>query len=43
MDNDVHMIGLYTTFVFMIFLAVMPYLVIKYVKKRGRSGQTKKD
>jgi len=43
MDNNVHMIGIYVTFIFMIFLAVMPYFVIKYVKKKGRSGQTKKD
>jgi len=34
--NDTHMIGLYVTFIFMIFLAVMPYFVIKYVKKKGR-------
>ena len=36
MDNNVHMIGIYVTFIFMIFLTVMPYFVIKYVKKKGR-------
>lgn len=36
--NDTHMIGLYVTFAFMILLAVLPYIVIKYVKKRGRDG-----
>lgn len=39
MDNDTHMIGLYATFFFMIFLAVMPYFVIKYIKKKGRRGK----
>jgi len=39
--NDTHMIGLYATFVFMIFLAVLPYFVIKYIKKRGRDGISK--
>ena len=34
--NDTHMLGLYATFAFMIVLAVMPYFVIKYMKKRGR-------
>ncbi len=40
--SDTHMIGLYATFIFMIFLALLPYVVIKYVKKRGRDG-IKKD
>ncbi len=40
--NDTHMIGLYATFVFLIFLTVMPYFVIKYVQKRGRDGIEKK-
>ncbi len=40
--NDTHMIGLYATFVFMVFLAVLPYFVIKYVQKRGRDA-TKED
>ncbi|WP_281951412.1 hypothetical protein [Nitrosophilus kaiyonis] len=43
MDNNVHMIGAYATFIFMIFLAVMPYFVIKYVKKKGRKTPTEKD
>ncbi len=34
--SDTHMIGLYATFVFMIILALIPYVVIKYMKKRGR-------
>ena len=40
--SDFHMVGLYATFVFMIILALMPYVVIKYIKKRGRDG-IKKD
>ena len=36
MGNDTHMIGIYVTFIFMIFLAILPYFVIKYVKKKGR-------
>jgi len=40
MDNT-HMVGLYTTFVFMVLLAILPYFVIKYVQKRGRDGQIK--
>ncbi len=39
--NDTHMIGLYATFAFMIFLAVMPYVVIRYMKKRGRDRDLK--
>ncbi|BCD59702.1 MULTISPECIES: hypothetical protein [unclassified Nitratiruptor] len=39
--SDTHMIGLYATFIFMIILAIMPYVVIKYVKKRGRDGLKK--
>jgi len=34
--NDTHMLGIYITFGFMIFLAILPYVVIKYVKKQGR-------
>ncbi|BCD61545.1 hypothetical protein NitYY0826_C0400 [Nitratiruptor sp. YY08-26] len=41
--NDTHMIGLYATFLFMIILALMPYVVIKYMKKRGRDSEVKKD
>ncbi len=39
--NDTHMIGLYATFVFMVILSIMPYFVIKYIKKRGRDGTPK--
>ncbi|SMC09036.1 hypothetical protein [Nitratiruptor tergarcus] len=41
--NDTHMIGLYATFFFMIILAIMPYVVIKYMKKCGRDSEVKKD
>jgi len=34
--SDTHMIGLYATFGFMIFLALLPYFVIRYMKRRGR-------
>ncbi len=40
--SDTHMIGLYATFIFMIILAIMPYVVIKYMKKRGRDSEVKK-
>ncbi len=37
MDNGFHMIGLYVTFVFAIIIfIVMPFAVIKYVRKKGR-------
>jgi len=39
--NNTHMIGLYVTFIFMVFLAILPYFVIKYVQKRGRDGSQK--
>lgn len=38
--NDTHMIGLYATFFFMVLLAILPYGVIKYMKKKGRDGKT---
>ena len=38
MDNGTHMIGIYATFVFMIFLMLLPFIVIKYVKKKGRKN-----
>ena len=40
--SDTHMIGLYATFVFMVILALMPYVVIKYMKKRGRDSDATK-
>jgi len=36
MENNFHMVGLYVTFIFMIFLAVMPYFIIKYIKKQKK-------
>lgn len=44
MDNGFHMIGLYATFVFAIIIfVVMPFMVIKYVRKHGRKNPTDKD
>ena len=39
--NDTHMIGLYVTFAFMVFLAVLPYFVIRYMQKRGRDRDSR--
>gem|GEM_PF-2156425 len=43
MQDDTHLIGLYVTFVFMIFLLVMPYIVIKYVKRTSRRTKQQKE
>jgi hypothetical protein len=34
--NDTHMIGAYATFIFMIFLLILPFAVVKFVKKRKK-------
>lgn len=44
MDNGFHMIGLYVTFIgAVVFFIVMPFAVIKYVRKKGRHTPDKKE
>ncbi len=41
--DDTHMIGLYATFIFLIFLTVMPYFVIKFVQKSRKRDKEKEE